>query len=63
MQSDVDLHIFHDILPEVGECDQLSGEDDETVVDPNAGRPLEHCAFDDADDSDISLTKTVETNP
>ena len=24
MQSDVDLHIFHDILPEDNECDQLS---------------------------------------
>ena len=24
VQSDVDLHIFHDILPEDNECDQLS---------------------------------------
>jgi len=61
MQSDVDLHIFHDNLPEDDECDQLSGEDDETVVDPNPRRPLERCTFDDADDSDI--TETVETNP
>ena len=48
-------------MPEDDECYQLSGEDDETNVEPNPRRPLEHSAFDEADDSDI--TKTVETNP
>jgi len=61
MQSDVDLYIFHDILPEDDECDQSSGEEDETVVDPNPRRPLEHCTFDDANDPDI--TRTVQMNP